>query len=206
MPEVHPHRPASGDPTPGGEPADLATKGHRRSPWMKILPEVAIIGLCVPLWLATGDWRSTAGGPGPAFYPRILIALLALAMVIRMFQDIKAIRTGQDSVDDEAALEEGVELDSSLLDMRRVMVVIGLSVAYVAATLFLGWVIATFLVVVAFLFLSGKRNLLVIIPLGLVLSVGFAYVFVKIVYISLPTGVGVFDEASVLLFELLGAY
>jgi hypothetical protein len=31
-------------------------------------------------------------------------------------------------------------------------------------------------------------------------------VFVKVVYLSLPTGVGFFDNLSVLLFQLLGAY
>ena len=72
--------------------------------------------------------------------------------------------------------------------------------------MYLGWVLATFLVVVLFLVLAGKRNLFIVVPLAAALSIGFAYMFVKVVYLSLPTGVGFFDDVSVRLFELLGAY
>jgi putative tricarboxylic transport membrane protein len=110
-------------------------------------------------------------------------------------------------VDEEAAsLEEGVEMDASLIDMRRVGVAVALSVAYVIGSLFVGWVLATFLVVIVFLWLADKRNLLITVPVALLFSLGMAYVFVKIVYISLPTGVGAFDQFTVLLFELLGVY
>ena len=33
-----------------------------------------------------------------------------------------------------------------------------------------------------------------------------AYVFVKIVYIALPTGVGVFDTVTVFLYRVFGIY
>jgi putative tricarboxylic transport membrane protein len=189
--------------TPGVQTPDPG--GVRR--WAAILPELVAIGLCVPMWAVSSEWRSSVGGPGPAFYPRLLIVLLALAMVVRMVQEVANIRKGAVQLDaPEATLEEGVEMDASLLNMRRVIVAIGLSVAYVLGTLFLGWVLATFLLVVAFLWLTGKRNPLITIPVALTLSLGMAYVFVKVVYISLPTGTGIFDQFTVLLFELLGIY
>ena len=190
--------------TPGEKPSQPPS-GLRR--WGRILPEVVVIGLCVPMWAVTSDWKSTVGGPGPAFYPRLLIALLVFAMVVRIVQEVLSIRRGViEEQEGEAALEEGVEMDASLIDMRRVVVAIALSVAYVIASLFLGWVVATFLLVIVFLWLTGKRNLLVTVPVALAFSLGMAYVFVKIVYISLPTGVGPFDQFTVLLFELLGVY
>lgn len=178
--------------------------GLRR--WAPIVPELVAIGLCVPLWIATAEWTSSVGGPGPAFYPRLLILLLVLAMVVRIVQDVISIRRGQPEVEQEVALEEGVEIEVSLLDNRRVVVGIALSVAYVIGTLYLGWVLATFVLVIAFLWLTGKRNALITVPVALVFSVGMALVFVKVVYISLPTGVWVFDQFTVLLFELLGVY
>lgn len=187
-----------------GKPSEPAG-GFR--PWMRLLPEVVILALCIPMWIATAEWTSTVGGPGPAFYPRLLILLLVLAMVVRIVHEVMAVRRGVTESDDaEEALEEGVEMDASLIDMRRVAVVIALSVAYVIGTLFLGWVLATFILVIAFLWLAGKRNPLITLPVALIFSLGMAYVFVKIVYISLPTGVGVFDEFTLRLFELLGVY
>lgn len=189
--------------TTPGEHTPKSSSGLR---WARTLPEVVVIALCVPMWSVTSEWTSTVGGPGPAFYPRLLIALLALAMVVRIVHEVVSIRRGVPEEHEEAALEEGVEMDTSLLDMRRVAVAIALSVAYVVGSLFLGWVLATFLLVIAFLWLAGKRNLLITVPVSLVFSLSMAYVFVKIVYISLPTGVGAFDQFTVLLFELLGVY
>jgi putative tricarboxylic transport membrane protein len=200
MAELTTEAPARSNVTPTSQPG-----GPRR--WAAILPEVVAIALCVPLWTVSSGWTSSVGGPGPAFYPRFLIALLALAMVVRIVQEVRTVRLGiADADDDEPPLEEGVEMDSALLDNRRVLVAIALSVAYVFGTLYLGWVLATFALVSAFLWLTGKRNPLITVPVALVLSVGMAFVFVKVVYISLPTGVGVFDQFTVLLFELLGAY
>jgi putative tricarboxylic transport membrane protein len=176
--------------------------------WAVLLPPLAGIGLCVPLWLATGAWPTSEGGPGPAFFPRLLVGLFAFSMVVRIVQDIRMVRRGVavGDEDQEEIPEEGAELDTSQISARQVAIVIAISVAYVVGTIYLGWVLATFLMVVSFLVLAGKRNLFVVVPLAAGLSVGFAYVFVKVVYLSLPTGVGFFDDVSVRIFELLGAY
>jgi hypothetical protein len=188
-------------------PDDKSSESAGGRPWLRLLPEVVLLALCIPMWLATTEWTSSVGGPGPAFYPRLLIGVLALALIVRIVHEAMAIRRGTaEGGDTEESLEEGVEMDASLIDMRQVAVVIALSVGYVAGTLYLGWVLATFLLVVSFLWLAGKRNPLITVPLAVALSLGMAYVFVKIVYISLPTGVGVFDQFTVLLFELLGIY
>jgi putative tricarboxylic transport membrane protein len=180
--------------------------------WAVLLPPLAGIALCVPLWLATGGWAtSSEGGPGPAFFPRLLVGLFAFTMVVRIVQDIRTVRRGvasgdEDGEDEEERPEEGAELDTALISAGQVAIVIAISVAYVIGTIYLGWVLATFLVVIVFLVLAGKRNLLIVVPLAAALSVGFAYVFVKVVYLSLPTGVGFFDDLSVRFFELIGAY
>ncbi|RDH73978.1 hypothetical protein DVS77_34240 [Mycolicibacterium moriokaense] len=177
--------------------------------WTTVLMPLLGIAMCVPLWLMTDKWGTPSeGGPGPAFYPRVLLGLFAFCMVVRIVQEIRTIRRGVAVSDDDAEEipEEGAELETELISPRRVAIVIAIAIAYVVGTIYLGWVVATFLLVVVFLVLAGKRNLFVVIPLAAVLSVGFAYMFVKVVYLSLPTGVGVFDDLSVRLFELLGAY
>lgn len=176
--------------------------------WMKYLPEVTVLCLCVVLWVPTNAFTTSVGGPGPALYPRTLIVLLAIAMVFRLVQQLRENRSGAVPVpvDDEAPPEEGAELDESLIEHRRVWVAIGFSVLYVSSTLLLGWLIATFVFSIVFLVMAGKRNPLIVVPVALVFAFGFTYVFVKIVYISLPTGSGVFDLITVRLFELMGIY
>lgn len=191
--------------SPSSSPAPAASPLR---PWLNILPEVLALCLCVVLWVSTREFRSSVGGPGPAMYPRTLITLFAIAMVVRMVQQVREERAGRagGAAEHEAPPEEGVEFDESLIESRKVWVAIGFSVLYVLSTLYLGWLIATFLFTLGFLVLAGKRNPLFIVPTAFVFAFGFAYVFVKIVYISLPTGVGVFDSTTARLFELMGIY
>ena len=192
--------------SPPPESAVRAVWGRAR--WLKTIPELVALGLCVVMWTTTSTFTSSVGGPGPAFYPRMLIGLFALTMVVRLIQQIREQRQGVEPVDTDvgAVPEEGAELDASLIDSRRVWVAIVLAVAYALASMFVGWVIATFVFTIVFLVLAGKRNPLIVLPMALVLSLGFVYVFVKIVYISLPTGIGVFDLITMRLFEFLGIY
>jgi putative tricarboxylic transport membrane protein len=78
-------------------------------------------------------------------------------------------------------------------------------VGYVVGMLFLGYILATALFLIAFIYLGGQRKWYVV-PLALGQFAPFAYVFLKVVYIALPSGVGIFDQLTVLLYELLGVY
>lgn len=185
-----------------------APAGRRWPAWFRMFPEIGALIFCAVLYSRTGAWDTTVEGPGPAFYPQLLIWLLALAMLVRLGQHVLEIRRERAGAQRhvEAAVEEGVEFDESAISTFRVWQAIAMSVGYVFATLYLGWVIATFVFVVAFLYMCGKRNLLITVPLGAGLAVGFAYIFVKVVYIALPTGVGVFDLITLRLFQAIGAY
>ena len=57
-----------------------------------------------------------------------------------------------------------------------------------------------------FLWLSGHRKPWTLLGVALVAPQVLAYLFVKIVYIALPTGVGVFDTVTVLLYRVFGIY
>jgi putative tricarboxylic transport membrane protein len=89
--------------------------------------------------------------------------------------------------------------------MPRVALGVVLVVGYVVGMLFLGYILATALFLIAFIYLGGQRKWYVV-PLGIASSLLFAYVFLKVVYIALPSGVGIFDQLTVLLYELLGVY
>lgn len=188
--------------------AAAATRKRRRTAWLGILPEVGVLAFCALLYSRTGGLTTTAQGPGPAMFPRLLIGLLAVAMLVRIGQHVRDIRRGRAGVGEGAStvVEEGVELDEASISMARVWQMIGLSIGYVVATIYLGWIIATFAFLVLFLFLAGKCKLWFTVPLSAGLAVGFAYLFVKVVYIALPTGVGVFDLFTLRLLQAIGAY
>lgn len=180
--------------------------GHAsRQHWIEVLPEVGILLFCALLYQQTGGLGTTVEGPGPALFPRVLIALLAVAMVVRLVQHIRNIRAGGTDGDAAPVMEEGVDNDDLPISRARVWQAIGMSVGYVVGTIYVGWVLATFVFLVVFLYMAGKRNLWLTVPVGAGLAVGLAYVFVKVVYIALPTGVGAFDLFTLRLLQALGA-
>ena len=169
------------------------------------LPEIVALIACIVLWARTFDLRGTDEGPGPAFYPRVLIALLALVMLLRIAGQARAAhRRGGDVT--VADVRPPSEEDVGAIPVRRIAQIVAIAVCFVIATVYLGWLLATFLFVPAFCWACGRRNLFLTVPLGAALAIGSAYLFIKLVYIALPTGTGVFDELSVQVFLALGIY
>ena len=180
------------------------TTGRQRSVWLRVLPEAVTLIACGVLYLRTLDLRGTSQGPGPAMYPRVLIALLAVTMVLVIVGQVRtALRGRGDSPISGSPSEEET---AATLPLSRIAQVVALSVGFVVATVYIGWVLATFVFVPLFCWATGKRNLFLTVPLGAGLALGSAYVFIRLVYIALPTGVGVFDEITVRLFIALGIY
>lgn len=198
-----PSTPDTSVPTTGS--SEQPAESRRGSPprWRSLLPEAVTLVVCVVLFTQTLDLEGTSQGPGPAMYPRILIVLLALTMVVRLVSQLRALRRDAPR---NAPSDSAAEADVVAIPLVLVAQVVALSVGFVIATVYLGWVLATFLFVPVFCWATGKRNLLLTVPLGAVLALGSAFIFVRFVYIALPTGVGPFDELTVQLFIALGIY
>ena len=136
------------------------------------------------------------GQIGPGFWPQVLCVGIGIGALVRLGQKL---RLRERRVVGDAASE------ADEVRMPRVILGIALVVGYVVGMLFLGYILATALFLIAFIYLGGQRKWYVV-PLGIASSLLFAYVFLKVVYIALPSGVGIFDQLTVLLYELLGVY
>ncbi|MPY81527.1 MAG: hypothetical protein GEV04_24765, partial [Actinophytocola sp.] len=144
-------------------PADR--RGSRVARLASFLPEIAVLAIAAYAFAQTLAMRDEDAGPGPAFFPRLLIGLLACAAVLRLVQKGIRLRRGSrprmasEQVDDEPPVIP-----------RKLAIVIALAVGYVLATTYLGWPIATFCLVVGFLYVAGRRKLWLTIPLGALTS------------------------------------
>ena len=180
---------------------ELAKEERRpvtRSLLLNILPEVVLLAAAVYLFVVALAFRQV--GPsdqiGPGFWPQVLCVGIGIGALVRLGQKL---RSRERQVVGDAASE------TDELRIPRVTLGIALVVGYVVGMLLLGYILATALFLIAFIYLGGQRKWYVV-PLGIASSLLFAYVFLKVVYIALPSGVGVFDQLTVLLYELLGVY
>jgi putative tricarboxylic transport membrane protein len=169
-----------------------------RSLLMSVLPEVMLLAAAVYLFVVALGFRQV--GPldqiGPGFWPQVLCVGIGIGAVVRLGQKLRS---------HESRVVGDVVSEAGELRMPRVALGIALVVGYVVGMLFLGYILATALFLSAFIYLGGQRKWYVV-PLGIASSLLFAYVFLKVVYIALPSGVGIFDQLTVLLYELLGVY
>ena len=169
-----------------------------RSLLLSILPEVVLLAAAAYLFMVALGFKQV--GPadqiGPGFWPQVLCVGIGIGALVRLGQKL---RSQESRVVGDAASEAGE------LRMPRVALGVALVVGYVVGMLFLGYILATALFLIAFIYLGGQRKWYVI-PLSVVSSLVFAYIFLKVVYIALPSGVGVFDQLSVILYQLLGIY
>ncbi len=182
--------------------AQEAVKTKRRpvphSLLLSLLPEVMLLAAAVYLFVVALGFKQV--GPsdqiGPGFWPQVLCVGIGVGALVRLGQKLRS---------HESRVIGDVVSEAGELRMPRVALGIALVVGYVVGMLFLGYILATALFLIAFIYLGGQRKWYVV-PLGIASSLLFAYVFLKVVYIALPSGVGIFDQLTVLLYELLGVY
>jgi len=194
---------ASGEP---GTPDDtefevIERRSSPRDLAAELIPELGLIALAVYLFYLAGTFQNQAEQDllGPGFWPRLAAAGLTVALVVRIVQIFRERNRPIVKVHSEFdEFEEKAELD-----WGRTALAMALAVAYVLSTMFLGYLISTALFLGVFIWLGGQRNRYVpLVAIGGALVT--TYVFIGIVFVSLPTGVGVFDTVTVAIYRLLG--
>jgi putative tricarboxylic transport membrane protein len=194
--------------TPGAMPegiGEVEIIDRRRSPAelaRELVVEIALlVGAVYVFFLAgTFEFQERQGQLGPGFWPRMAAIGLAAAVLVRIVQTIR--ERNQPIVHVKTEFDE-YEEEAGTTYWSSVGLAMALAVGYVISTMFLGYLFSTALFLTVFIWLGGQRKWyvpLVAIAGTLVLT----YLFIGVVYVSLPTGVGVFDAATVAIYNLLG--
>jgi putative tricarboxylic transport membrane protein len=203
--------PADGRDDPAAERVDATPDGAveivepERAPGAllrELVPEIVVLAGAVYLFVLAGDFthRQQPGQLGPGFWPRLAAVGLAVALVVRIVQTV---REHHRPLVRKVSEFDDIGGEPATLHWRSAGIAMGLAFGYVVATMFLGYLFASMVFLGAFIWLGGQRSWhvpLVAAAGGLVLT----YVFVGVVYVSVPTGVGVFDSVTVAIYRLLG--
>ena len=152
------------------------------------------------------------GELGPGFWPRTILVLLMLVCGGAILRRLLIAPGARRSLPVPAGAATAGEADDTAIAPEDEPVThpylllggIGLSAAYVAGLQWLGFFLATALYLGMFMVLGRYRRYGVVVSTSLVGSLAFVFVFMKIVYVSLPLGVGPFQGLSVALLAALG--
>lgn len=207
--------PSDEDAMPPSAPPGRAGGARALDRARSLLSEALLLVICGIFWVQTTSFEQEgAEGLGPTFVPRLLIVLLVVCALARMLQKVLAWPRGEPSVaaprehtgDGQLHVEEGAIAEEDYpSSTRHLLLGIALAVGYVLGTTYLGYPLATLLVVVVFVW-TASRLTWVTLAVAFGIALTFPYIFVKVVFIDLPRGVGVFDDFTVWLYNLLGIY
>ena len=183
-----------------------------------------------------GDSYAEAGQLSAAFWPRMVLAFLMISCVAKAWTMISRLRfharTAVSPVpevgsplrpgpthDQVGWLLNGRQLSSIAantiaeteepgpeVDRRKLLAGIALIAGFVVGTEVMGFPLACFLFLVGFIYIGGWRRPVSLVALALAGTVGALYVFVKIVYLPLPKGIGPFEDLTVMLYRVLGVF
>ncbi|MCL5022936.1 MAG: tripartite tricarboxylate transporter TctB family protein [Nitrospirae bacterium] len=111
-------------------------------------------------------------------------------------------------VKEAAATKE--EVSATGVEVKRdYKIVVGIALVllfYVLLIDFIGFALANVAFMASFLVVTGERKLLRLVLIPLISTAAFLYMFVKVIYVSLPLGMWFFDEITVVIYKLLRIY
>lgn len=135
------------------------------------------------------------GQIGPDFWPRAIFLLL---IVTAGAQGLTALRKGAGKA--KQAGEAPAQGSVPLCLLGSAMLA-----GYVVASLITGFLLSTTLFMTLFLYFARYRHWSVPV-ISLISTVLITYLFVGVIYISLPVGFGPFGQLSTILYSILGIY
>ena len=190
-------------------PADAAP---RRAVFLararRTVPYVVVLAISVALFLMANhiDFAAPRGRIGPDVWPK---AILFLAMLTCAYQIVKTLFFDEEqlagvleSIIDEAG--EPQEKEESLPTYPRLIVAgIALTIAYVLLIEVVGFFLCTFIYLASLTWIGGFRRPTAVLVSSLIGSLAFMFMFMKVVYVSLPLGHEPFSQVTFLLMRLM---
>lgn len=170
-----------------------------------------LFALAVYLYVIAGRYAAFAspGSVGPEFWPRVALGMMALAAAADLVLGFASgrfrigIRTAA-----KAAEETGPDISAKATRRGTIAVLAAmlLLMAYVAALPYVGFLLASLVFVPVMLWISGYRNVPVILFLTIVGPAVVAFTFQRLLQIVFPIGTGVFEHITVSVYRALHIY
>ncbi len=173
------------------------------------IPYLVWLVVAAVLWFLTTQisFDARPGQIAPSFWPRVAIGLMGLSALIEIGRQLFSAAPGKEIAGIGEALEGGEDdEDDAPRQSHLLLIGVALTVAFAVLVSTFGFVLSTFLYLVAFMYAGGYRNHVMIWSASLLGTLLFAFVFLKVVYVSLPRGTAPFDSVTQFVLNLFGGF
>ncbi len=171
------------------------------------LPYVVVLAVGIFLYFEADnfEFEQSSGRIGPGAWPKlVLVLLLATALWGAISSTVKA---GKSTLE-EASEPKEEEALTQLPELYPWLVwfAVAATLTYLILLPILGFFIATIVYTCVLMYLGHYRQPLRVSVLSLAIALAFMFVFMRVVYVSLPPGVAPFDEVSYTLMAAMGVH
>jgi putative tricarboxylic transport membrane protein len=151
------------------------------------------------------EYSPRPGDLGPDFWPKVTIGVMAFICLIEIVR--RLIGVGQETHGIAETFEKEDEDEEAVSTKYPWMLAggIALVLVYAAVVTTLGFLLSTFIFLVAFMYLGRYRNHLAIWLTSTGITLGAALLFLRIAYVSLPRGEPPFDAFTDFIRLIIGA-
>jgi putative tricarboxylic transport membrane protein len=151
------------------------------------------------------------GQLGPDFWPRAVLALLMVVCAIEVARCVLAPSAAPrpPAAAVPAAAVPVAPVAKQIEPAREWRLLAGgiaLTILYVPGIEYLGFFLATTLFLAAFMYVGRYRRARIVVAASVLGSLAFVFVFMKVVYVSLPLGAGPFRILSAWIMAALGIH
>lgn len=173
------------------------------------LPYFIGLGIAAYLYHLAGtiSYPARPGQLGPDFWPRVAISIIA---IVCLYEAVRVLLTGRidysvQGIAEHLEEEEPDDAEAQPASSRLYMLLGGLALTlgYAVLVPILGFLLASYLFLIVFMYLGGIRNHVAIWASSTIGMLVFAFIFLKVVYVSLPRGEPPFDQVTQLVMDLL---
>jgi len=174
-----------------------------------LVPYLLVLAASAFLLIRTAHFEFVPRGdrPGPDVWPRAILILIVVTCAIRIINVLRA-RSGAEPAPGSDVVDMPADVDDAQGPSPRYPMLlaagIALTVLYVALLSTLGFFIDTSLYIAALIHTGRYRRWPVIIGVAVAGALVFMFVFMRVVYLSLPIGEPPFASVSLLLMKLMG--
>jgi putative tricarboxylic transport membrane protein len=174
----------------------VATRLRRLAPYVIILA----VGLTLYAVADRIAYTATPGQIGPDRWPKLIIMLL---IAVCVFEIGRRLLAGPAEEPGAEALAEEWEDDQPGTPWM-VFGAIAITVLYLLSLSVVGFVIGTLFYVAGLMWFGGTRRPSTVAVMSLVITAVFAFVFTKLIFVALPTGIPPFSWVSFGIMKLFG--
>lgn len=183
-------------------------RGDLRARFLRSLPYLLLLAGAGFLLHVAGnfEFRLPPGRLGPDFWPKLILGLLLLASAYAMVSAWLSPPLNEPGREPDAAVESLETLEQGMTAGHPVLLGwgIALAVAYAALVDKLGFLACTVLFLACFAYVGRYRRHWVIWLTSVLGSIALMFLFMRVVYISLPIGVAPFSAVSLAAMKLMG--